>query len=116
MHTTQCATKNNHKKIKIYEPKSSTIYIENSSEFDYYLIKYDGCIVNNQEGADYLISKIDLTSVCIIELKGSNVDKAFQQISTTTINLNKTVFSNSKKSAIIVNTSWPKASTSLQIL
>jgi len=106
--------KNNHKKIKIHEAKSSTIYIENSNSEEYYLIKYDSCIVQNQEGADYLISKVDLTSVCIIELKGSDVNKAFQQISTTTTNL-KTHHFKIQKSAIIVNTAWPKASTSLQI-
>ncbi|WP_155895417.1 hypothetical protein [Comamonas aquatica] len=116
MHTSKCSAKNNHKKIKIHEAKSSTIYIENSNSEEYYLIKYDSCIVQNQEGADYLISKVDLTSVCIIELKGSDVNKAFQQISTTTTNLKNTSFSKSKKSAIIVNTAWPKASTSLQLL
>lgn len=116
MHTTHCSTKSNYKNIKVHEPKSSTIYIENKDQLEYYLIKYDGCIVKNQEGADYLLSKTDLTSICIIELKGSDIEKAFRQISTTTDNLKTTSFSKSRKSAIIVNTTWPKASTSLQSL
>lgn len=116
MHKSACSVQDNRRIIKISEPKSSTLYIENHDRLYYHVIKYDGCVVQNTIGADYLIAKLDLTSVCIIELKGSDIKQAYNQICATTAALKNTDLANSRKSAIIVNTSWPKASPTFHSL
>lgn len=116
MQNSKCALPTNNKIIKIHEPKSSTLYVENKEEAAFFLIQYDGCIVNNKTGADFILASNDLSKLTIIELKGGAVKDAYTQIVETTKNLNSSGYQKTKKSAVIVNRCWPKASLSLQTL
>lgn len=109
----QCTHLENNKIIKITEKGSSTLYINNNNQNYIYKIKYDGCTIKNKKGADFVLINNNISSICIIELKGRNVEDAFTQIKQTIINLDAT-YNNTKKSGIIVNKVWPSASTTLQ--
>lgn len=116
MQNSRCSLPTKNKIIKIHEQKSSTLYVDNKEEAAFFLIQYDGCIVNNKTGADFILAANDLSKLTIIELKGGAVADAYKQIVQTTKNLNSSGFQNTKKSAVIVNRCWSKASLSLQTL
>jgi hypothetical protein len=116
MHKTKCSKETKDKIIKIHEAKSSAIYINNEDQDDFFLIHHDGCVVINKSGADFILLKSDLKSLAIIELKGISVKDAYNQIVETTKYVNSTNLSTAKKTAIIVNRFWPKATVSLQTL
>lgn len=116
MQNSHCSLPTKNKIIKIHEPRSSTIYIDNQEENDFFLIEYDGCIVNNKTGADFILAPADLSCLTIIELKGGEVKDAYYQIVETTKHLNSNGYQKIKKSAVIVNRSWPKATLSVQTL
>lgn len=111
----QCSIYTNNKIIKISEKESSTLYINNIKQDYVYLVRYDGCTIKNKRGADFILIDNSISSYCVIELKGRNVEDAFKQIKETLIDLS-TTHNRIKKSGIIVNKVWPKASTTLQKL
>lgn len=111
----ECSDLVSHKIIKISERESSTLYINNNNQKSAYIVRYDGCSIKNKKGADFIIVNEDASSFCVIELKGRNVEEAYTQIKQTLINLSTNQIK-IKKSGVIVNKVWPKASTSLQKL
>ncbi|KAF5052761.1 hypothetical protein DSECCO2_405460 [anaerobic digester metagenome] len=105
-------------KIITAEENRREFKINNPSKFKISKIAVDGCLIDDQRiRCDYLfeIFKIKdiLTEVIYLELKGSDIDKAFRQICAT-LQYCKDRHNIANKKCFIVASRIPKSGTSTQ--
>ncbi|WP_186258662.1 hypothetical protein [Burkholderia gladioli] len=101
-------------KIKISEKRAKAVILNpNNDEYD--VTRFDGCVVNNEVAADFLVSKTKVGDL-IVELKGKNVKHAVEQIIATATFLRKNSMSEGRLGALIVCNEFPKANTMVQLL
>lgn len=96
-------SKNNRSKFRLENPKKAKFRV----------VKIDGCVIKEGIRCDYLVilsNKYEL----YIELKGSNVKHAIEQITTTIQKI--TADKSSLKSGFIASTRCPITSPEIQIL
>jgi hypothetical protein len=77
-----CTTFKNDSKIKISDPRSMSAVFENSERVQYCLIRFDGCVLKNQTACDWIIEKMDVGRIAV-ELKGSDIDHAAKQLTSS---------------------------------
>ncbi|MDC9622830.1 hypothetical protein PSI22_14575 [Xenorhabdus sp. XENO-7] len=107
-----CNTKNGH--ISLSENRSNII-IFNKERLNLYEIKIDDGYINNrlEKKCDYLVIREHDKKEIYIELKGSDVKRAMEQIYNTVELLNLNPLDNKK--AFIIATRVPKIDSSTQI-
>lgn len=110
--TDKCSKSVRCSKIKVAEKGKSAIIVNENRE-RYSTIKVDGCLVENEMAADWVISKKDVGDV-IIELKGVNIDHATEQVLRTARILTESGMFKSKLAGLIVGQRYPKFDTKVQ--
>src|SRR5690606_32364109 len=108
----ECRNATKNPKIKVEENGRKAIF-SNDNRDEYILTRYDGCVVKNEIGADWIISKEGLGDV-IVELKGCNVLYAARQVSETASFLQKNNMRNSKIGGLIICRQYPRENTLIQ--
>lgn len=104
--------------IKLQENKSTCIF-NNPNQISISVVKVDGGLItdNHQSKCDYLLhwQKETEQVVFFIELKGGDIEKAFEQL-TNTIQLTKQKFGNfqSKHCVVVCTKVAPKLTTTIQ--
>ena len=90
--------KNTKQSIITLKEKRAKIYLRNSKQHSIKIITVDGCLPFTGARCDFLI--ISSTDYCFIELKGSDISHALQQIKATMaeIEMDETM----RKNAIVV--------------
>ena len=110
----KCSEKISHKNILIEEKKSSKIIFTNENSTEVTKVQVDGCLDIQGIKCDWLLIINEPYIEIYIELKGSDVEHAFDQIENTI----KIVSKNYKtvlKYCYIITTRCPITSTQIQV-
>ena len=110
----KCSEKISHKNILIEEKKSSKIIFTNENSTEVTKVQVDGCLDIQGIKCDWLLIINEPYIEIYIELKGSDVEHAFNQIENTI----KIVSKNYKtvlKYCYIITTRCPITSTQIQV-
>ncbi|MDK2411637.1 hypothetical protein QHH11_14200 [Aphanizomenon sp. PH219] len=110
----KCSEKISHKNILIEEKKSSIIVFINENSIELTKVQVDGCLDIQGVKCDWLLIINEPYIEIYIELKGSDVEHAFDQIENTI----KIVSKNYKtvlKYCYIITTRCPITSTQIQV-
>jgi len=105
-------------KIIIAEENRRKFILRNNSNLYINKVKVDNCYITSGQKCDYLFEIIrddNIEIVFYIELKGSDINHAIEQIESTLKYCNK-IHTKSKKECYIVLSKFPSAGTSTQIL
>lgn len=78
----QCSTSIDDSRIKLSDPRSTSAMFKNEGRARHTKTKIDGCVVKDTTAADWLLKK-DSVGAVIVELKGSDVAHALNQIRAT---------------------------------
>lgn len=111
----ECSTFHNHRHVALSGRRTSTLYLKNPHRINVEQIEVDGCVITNGKRCDWLVRVIDPPNEEIfVELKGSGVTDAIQQLreSITKLSAQKTTH---PKRAVIVFTRNPMNGTDIQI-
>jgi hypothetical protein len=96
-------------KVKLQERSSKVVFL-NVEKVEFVKIQVDGCIVNDEIAADWVVAKSSVGDI-FLELKGRNVEHAVQQVAATLRHWkNQNWFCGEKIAALIVSRQVPKAS------
>jgi len=112
-----CNECNSNRTIVVEENKRKFI-LQNNSLNMINKVRVDGCYINNGAKCDYLIELINsniVKTVFYIELKGSDINHAIEQIESTLQHCRQ-VHNNIDKECYIVLSRFPSAGTSSQVL
>lgn len=108
-------------KIKVEENGRAAIFV-NEERAMFHKVKVDGGLVQNQLCADYVVAKTGVGSV-VVELKGTDVEHAVQQIGATVELVRRCAAPGSCRAKAVANlpvagliicSKYPKADTSFQ--
>jgi hypothetical protein len=108
-----CETKVKDSIIKISEKRSRHATILNKEKSEFRKIAYDGCCKINETACDWIVVKQDVGTLAI-ELKGSDIDHACDQIIKTFNDIKSDKTLPEKLAALIVCTRVPRVDTKLQ--
>ena len=86
--------------VSIEENKRKAVF-QNRQREDIYIIHVDGKMITQGERADYIVAKPQVVDI-IIELKGSDVTKAINQIRATLPAWQQTPHAGKKQAALVV--------------
>ncbi len=114
----RCNKNNRDKIISVVENKR-TFRIKNNSSFDINKVKVDGCYILEGTKCDYLFEIINnkiIEQVFYVELKGSNITHAIEQLESTILHCNIIHNSIKYKKCYIVASRYPSSGQSSQIL
>lgn len=114
-----CSEPTNFTKILLKDNKNKSEFIGyNPDKKDILNITVDGCLIKDGIKCDYLLIEKEKHVACFIELKGSDINHAYQQLETTIKSINnqpKYISAKFKKIfAFIVSTRFPSGSTDTQ--
>lgn len=110
-----CTQTTNHSKIKLSDPKSKRHAIfSNPSKEDYQKTAADGCWRKQEICADWVLTNETHSMQAIIELKGSDVAHAIEQIIATATTLEKEEKIAKISAGLIVCTQYPSVDTKIQ--
>jgi actin-like ATPase involved in cell morphogenesis len=98
--------------IKVQEHGKKAVF-KNPSLVAHEKIQMDGCVVVNETAADWVVRKPGIGTV-VVELKGGDVEHGAKQVDATADFLKKHNQIVGKIAALIVSTSYPKSSTTIQ--
>ncbi|WP_186148011.1 hypothetical protein [Burkholderia gladioli] len=76
-------------------------------------IRVDGCLIKQETAADWILSKPDVGHI-VVELKGSDVDHAIEQVLATAKLAEKERKDGERIAALIACTRYPKIDTKVQ--
>ena len=115
MNFDQCREKIKNKIISVKE-NSRVFIIHNNAEIEVSKVTVDGCLMNeSQQKCDYLF-EIDLKNeVIYVELKGENIQKAYDQLVSTII-FCESEHREKSKVCFIIASRVPKAGPQIQVL
>lgn len=110
---TACETTSTDKVI-VFQENRSRIEFRNPRQLAVRRVTIDGCTIRNGERCDYLMIRVEDGAEYFVELKGSDVTKACQQLKRT-VGL---IGSNNNVSRIcfVISTRCPLISTEIQVL
>ncbi len=114
MNFEKCTRKSNQKIVSLSESGRKYI-LNNKSKKQLAIIKIDGCLItsNKIEKCDFLIEIDEPQTLAIyIELKGKNIEKAYNQL-INTMNMLEKRHKKIKKECQIVSSRVPKSGTSV---
>lgn len=104
----KCKELVDHALIKLSDPRSKRLLVISNQQRDTLIrIRFDGCVVKNEVGADWLVTKADVGDL-IVELKGSDVNHALEQVNAVAEFLEDHGLRAGKLGAMIVCTRYPK--------
>lgn len=103
---TKCTNVARHTLIKVEENRRKVIFF-NEDRMEYSISVVDGCLIKNGIRADYLISKNKVASV-VVELKGSGVEHACDQLLATVEHENIIPLLEKKIGFIVVCSKYPR--------
>lgn len=98
--------------IKVEERSKKAIFL-NPDRLSHHRIIMDGCVKKNTVAADYVVVRPDVGAI-IVELKGKDVEHGVHQVEATAAFLKEIDFKPSTLAALIVSSSYPKASPTVQ--
>ncbi|GAA0238099.1 hypothetical protein GCM10009125_28700 [Castellaniella daejeonensis] len=108
----QCSQSVRHTRVCVSEKgKSATILNEDKEKF--IKTQIDGCLVQNETSADWMVSKNGVGRL-IIELKGVDISHAAEQVMETIDFLRRSGFGGQKTAGLIVGRRYPKFDTKVQ--
>ena len=108
-----CQSINSSSRVKVEERRRKAVF-NNDGRDEYILTRIDGCVVMNACAADWVVSRRGVGCI-VIELKGSNVDRAVRQVTETTeLWKRKSNIGNDKIAGVIVASGYPRCSTIVQ--
>lgn len=111
----ECEEHRSDTKIVLQENKSKITFL-NPNKDEILIIKVDGCVISDNETlrCDYALIPCDAVEI-YVELKGSDIEQAVEQIKST-IKLLSENPQKIKKLCFVVSTRVPKQTTSIQQL
>jgi len=109
----RCIKKVADSNIVIRDKKSRSAHFKNPERIPFKIIHFDGCVVFNKTAADYIIEK-DSVGRIIVELKGSDIKKAVEQVAATIRYLKENNLTPLPKGCLIIGTSFPGGQASSQ--
>lgn len=111
----ECSTFRNHRRIALSGKRTSTLYLDNPGQITIEQIEVDGCAITEGRRCDWLVRVMDVApnEEIFVELKGTGVSDAIQQLRETIVKLS--VQKNTlRKRAVIVFTRNPMSGTDMQ--
>lgn len=108
----ECQFKNKHRRVVVEEGKMKATF-SNPHLRNYTITRFDGCVVQNSLGADFIVSLPDVCDL-IVELKGRGVEHAMKQVAATAKYLTDNRHRNGKLAGLIVSRQYPKENTIVQ--
>lgn len=108
----KCISVVNHSKVKVEENKRKAVFI-NSNRENYEIGIIDGCLVKSGIRADYFVSSAETT--VLVELKGTNIDHACNQLFAAVEHANVKDKIKDKVGFLIICSRVPTATTSTLI-
>lgn len=99
-------------RIKVEENKKWVIFLNLSNE-PYLKTRHDGCVVKQQVGCDWVVSKANTGDV-FIELKGKDIKHATEQVLATVEYWKQNGFTNGRLAGLIVGNQYPRIDTQIQ--
>jgi hypothetical protein len=109
---THCCTETRVSRIKVEQFGRKAVFI-NDQNTVHQSIQVDGCVIQNEKAADYVVSRAAFGDV-IVELKGKDVEEAVKQVEATAKHWIANGYCTGKIAALIVSTQFPKANTSVR--
>ncbi|WP_413171983.1 hypothetical protein [Anabaena azotica] len=110
----KCAEKIKHKNILIEEKKSSRIVFSNENLIEVTKVQVDGCLDIQGVKCDWLLIINEPYIEIYVELKGSDVEHAFEQIENT-IKIVSQNYKEVAKYCYIITTRCPLTSAQIQV-
>ncbi len=110
-----CVTINNNSNVKISEPRSTSAVFSNKDRHQFKLIRFDGCIKNGETACDWIVEK-DAIGRLAVELKGSDVDHAVEQIEAGLEYLRTVGMIDLPVAGLVICTRYPSVDTKVQRL
>lgn len=98
--------------VKVEEKNRKAVFL-NQEHIAHTKIRMDGCVVRNATAADWVVTKEGVGTV-IVELKGKDVEHGARQVTATAQYLKDQNYAMPKVAALIVASSYPKASPTIQ--
>ncbi|MEM6053025.1 hypothetical protein AAH450_20970 [Erwinia sp. P7711] len=111
--STNCIKFTNKKIVPFKEQKSSFI-LNNQKSRDLEIHHVDGCVITNGIRCDWMVIDTESGKEIYIELKGTDLNHAFEQLKETIRKLTKD--QKKIKSALIICTRSPMSSSEIQIM
>ena len=111
----ECSELSSNKIISVSENKRK-FTIQNHSNYKINKVIVDDCLIKNGKKCDYLfeiLPKEDVEKVFYVELKGSHIKEAIEQLETT-IKFCQKIHKNLDKNSFIVASKVPKSRTDTQ--
>src|SRR5690606_21308456 len=102
----KCSQEMRFSKIKLEENGRKAIFLNQAKE-RFVKIQVDGCLIINETACDWWIKNAKEEGV-LVELKGTDVDHAIDQIEKTFAYLKKTGMATAKLAALIVCRRYPR--------
>lgn len=97
----KCREDRNESKIKLSDRKSTAAIFNNPEREVYCAIKIDGCVVNNDTSCDWALVKNGV-GVIAVELKGSDITHAVEQIEATLSMLKQNGYERAKMAGLVI--------------
>ncbi|HIE5512656.1 TPA: hypothetical protein ACXNQL_001891 [Stenotrophomonas maltophilia] len=110
-----CVSNTSERIVKVAEARSTHATFENDARAEYKLIRFDGCVINNALACDWIVEKAAVGRVAV-ELKGSDVKHAVDQIAAALQFLKNNGLTDLKLGALVVCTRAPASDTTIQRL
>jgi hypothetical protein len=98
--------KTNASKIKVEENGKQAIFL-NPRRGVYFVIRVDGHLIQNKIACDFVVSKEKFADL-MIELKGTDVDHAVEQVFLTAKFWHDTALNEGKIAALVVSSRYPR--------
>lgn len=109
----KCTECNSNSIVKIEEPRSTSATFENSARVEHKVTRFDGCVKRNELACDFIIEK-PLVGRLAVELKGSDIDHAAEQIAAGLAYLKEKGLCDLRMAGLIVCTRYPSEDTKVQ--
>lgn len=92
----------------------SRVVFKNPNNRKFYRVKVDKCLIAEGEKCDWIVTECGVGSV-LVELKGKNIKKAYDQLKETLKHPNCVSVLEEKRALLVICTRVPAADTSRQI-
>jgi hypothetical protein len=111
----ECVRKTSASNVKVSDPRSTAAVFANTTRSSYRVIRFDGCVVSGSVACDWIVEKVGVGRIAV-ELKGSDVDHAAEQIEQALLFLRATGLMDVRVAGLIVCSRYPSFDTKVQRL
>lgn len=99
--------------VKISDTCSTSAVFMNTSRHEYTRIKFDGCVLKGVTACDWIVEKAGVGRLAV-ELKGSDVDRAAEQVAAALQFMREHQMSDLRVGGLIVCSRYPSVDTKVQ--